>query len=468
MSNTNLQALLDRQRAAFARERMPSLEVRRDRLRRLLAMTRLHTDEIAAAISADFSNRSVHETRVAELLLVETGILHMLRHLRRWSRPRRIPTAIQFRPGWNRVIRQPLGVVGVISPWNYPWQLAINPAAAALAAGNRVIIKPSEFSPRCSELMEKLAAHYFDPGELAVVNGGADVGAAFSSLPFDHLFFTGSTAVGRKVAEAAARNLTPVTLELGGKSPVILDPSAEVEKVAPSVTFGKLLNAGQTCIAPDYVLAPEDRIDAFIAAVLATAKKLYPSQKDNPDYTAIITERYRGRLADLVAEARAGGARIVEMPHDLGGGTTRKFPLTLVIGASESTRVMREEIFGPILPIVPYRTLDDAIDYVNAHDRPLALYWYGRDAAHRERVLKETLAGGVTVNDCLWHIAQEDAPFGGVGTSGSGAYHGEKGFLTFTKEKPVFHQSRLNASALLYPPYGRAFEALMALLKRLA
>jgi coniferyl-aldehyde dehydrogenase len=472
LQTTDLQALFDRQRAAFARDRVPTLAARRDRLLRLLRMTRTHAGEIEATVSADFSNRSVHETRFAELLVIETGIRHMLRHLRRWSSPRRIPTALHFRFGWNRVIRQPLGVVGVISPWNYPWQLALIPAAAALAAGNRVLLKPSEVTPRSSALMQELVERYFDQTELAVVTGGAEVGQTFAALPFDHLFFTGSTAVGRKVAEAAARNLTPVTLELGGKSPAILDPSLErrdVESaIARSIAFGKLINAGQTCIAPDYVLAPSDKIDGFAEAVLTAARDLYPNMPTNHDYTAIITERHHTRLGELVAEARAGGARIVEMPHDANAGATRKFPLTLVLGAKESMRVLREEIFGPILPIVAYGDLDDAIDYVNRHDRPLALYWYGRDAAHRDRVLNETLAGGATVNDCVWHFAQEDAPFGGVGASGMGAYHGERGFLTFTKEKPVFHQSRWNALWLMRPPYGRVFDALVAVLKKLA
>ena len=472
MSDAALQTLFDQQRSAFARERMPTLRARRDRLERLLHLTRAHAGEIEAAISADFSGRSVHETRFAELLLIETGIRHMLRHLRRWSAPRRIPTALHFLPGRNRIVRQPLGVVGVISPWNYPWQLAIAPAAAALAAGNRVLIKPSEITPRSSELMRQLVQRNFDPTELAVVTGNAVMGQAFAALPFDHLFFTGSTAVGRKVAEAAARNLTPVTLELGGKSPAILDPSMEASDIAStaasSIAFGKLINAGQTCIAPDYVLAPRDRIDAFTDAVLAAARKLYPTLRANADYTAIATERHHARLGEMVAEARAGGARIVEVPNDIGAGGSRKFPLTLVIGATESMRVLREEIFGPILPIVAYGELGEAIDYVNRHDRPLALYWYGRDAAHRDRVLRETLAGGVTVNDCVWHFAQEDAPFGGVGASGMGAYHGERGFLTFTKEKPVFYQSRWNGLGLIRPPYGRAFETLVALLKRIA
>ena len=472
MPEAALQTLFDRQRSAFARERMPTLAARRDRLERVLRMTREHAGEIEAAISADFSGRSAHETQFAELLVIETGIRHMLRHLRRWSAPRRIPTALHFLPARNRIVRQPLGVVGVISPWNYPWQLAILPAAAALAAGNRVLIKPSEITPRCSELMRQLVGRNFDPSELAVVTGDAAVGQAFAALPFDHLFFTGSTAVGRKVAEAAARNLTPVTLELGGKSPAILDTSVEQgdieSSIALSIAFGKLINAGQTCIAPDYVLAPRDRIDAFADAVLAAARKLYPTLRANADYTAIVTERHRARLGEMVAEARAGGARIVEVPNDIDAGAARKFPLTLVIGATESMRVLREEIFGPILPVVAYGGLDEAIDYVNRHERPLALYWYGRDSGHRDRVLHETLAGGMAVNDCVWHFAQEDAPFGGVGASGIGAYHGERGFLAFTKEKPVFYQSRWNALRLIHPPYGRAFETLVALLKRIA
>jgi coniferyl-aldehyde dehydrogenase len=309
----------------------------------------------------------------------------------------------------------------------------------------------------------------FSPDELSVVNGDVEVGQAFVGLPFDHLFFTGSTQVGRQVAQAAAANLTPVTLELGGKSPAILDASCSIRTAAKSIAFGKLMNAGQTCIAPDYLLVPKGRANDVAHELETAIKRLYPALIANPDYTSIISTRHRERLAAMVQEARDSGARIVTVnpSGEVFDEHTRKFPPTLVIGAASNTRLMREEIFGPLLPIVEYDGLDHAIATVNQRDRPLALYWFGLDAANRDRVLTETVSGGVTVNDCLWHLAQEAQPFGGVGPSGTGAYHGEWGFRTFSKEKPVFYQARLNGTALFHPPYGKTFELMLGLLKRI-
>ena len=463
--------LLAAQKRAFAADPMPSRETREARLDRLGALVLGHEAEIARAISADFGHRSAHETRLAEVFVVHAGIRHARRHLGRWMRPRRAPTALYYLPGRNRLLPQPLGAVGIVSPWNYPLQLALAPAVGALAAGNRVLIKPSELTPRFSELLERLVAQAFAPEELAVVTGDAAAGAAFVALPFDHLLFTGSTAVGRKVAEAAARNLVPVTLELGGKSPAILDASCDLALAAPRIAAGKLLNAGQTCIAPDYALVPEGRVDAFVEAMRAAAARLYPRYRDNDDYSSIVSDRHYARLRHLLEDARAKGARIV----DLGEGervredaAPRRMPPALVLGATDAMAVMQEEIFGPILPVVPYRAPDEAIAYVNARERPLALYWFGEDAAARDRVLARTISGGVTVNDCLLHIVQEDQPFGGVGASGMGAYHGEAGFRTFSKEKPVFYQSRFSGMALVRPPYGRVFERVVAMLRRIA
>jgi coniferyl-aldehyde dehydrogenase len=456
------------QKAAFVAEPDPSLAVRRDRLDRLLALTEGHEAEIAAAIDADFAGRSVHETRMAEVFVVRAGIRHARHHLRRWMAARRIPTGLHFRPGYNRLIRQPLGVIGVVSPWNYPFQLSLGPAIGALAAGNRVMIKPSELTPATAELLDRLVRQYFAPDELAVVTGDTETGKAFVALPFDHLLFTGSTAVGRQVALAAAANLTPVTLELGGKSPAILDASADLGEAAGRIAFGKLLNAGQTCIAPDYLLVPRGQAETAAGALAAAIRRLYPTIAANPDYTAIVSPRHHARLAEMVAEAKAQGARVIEVrpAAEEGAAMGRKFPPTLVLEAGDKTRLMREEIFGPILPIVEYDGLDAAIAKVNAGGRPLALYWFGRDPTHRDRVLRETVSGGVTINDCLWHLVQEDQPFGGVGPSGTGSYHGEWGFRTFSKEKPVFHQSRLAGTVLLRPPYGIVFKAVLAAIKR--
>ncbi|NDP43826.1 MAG: coniferyl aldehyde dehydrogenase [Aromatoleum sp.] len=458
------------QRAAFERERFPDLATRRDRLVRLARLVVDHEDALTAAIDGDFGHRSAHETRLAELYVVASGIRHARKHLRRWMKPVRVATPLQLQPGRAEIRRQPLGVVGIISPWNYPLQLALAPALGALAAGNRVLLKPSELTPRLSALLALLVAKHFRADEFAVVTGDAAVGQAFSALPWDHLFFTGSTAVGRQVALAAAANLTPVTLELGGKSPAIFDADADIAVAAPRLISGKLLNAGQTCIAPDYALVPEGRTDAFVAAVTAAIGALYPRLAVNPDYTSIVNERHYARLVALVDDAREKGATII--PVNPAGETlsahARKLAPTLVVGVDDSMAIMREEIFGPLLPVETYGSLDDAIAKVNARPRPLAFYFFGRDAARRDRVLRETIAGGVTVNDTLWHFVHEDLPFGGVGASGIGSYHGERSFLTFSKEKPVFHQPRFAAAKLLYPPYGRGFDRVLALLRRIS
>ncbi|MDX8513803.1 coniferyl aldehyde dehydrogenase [Mesorhizobium captivum] len=451
---------------AFEKEPFPSLEVRKDRLKRLLALTEKHEAEICAAIDSDFSGRAQQETRLAELFVVRAGIRHAIRHLRRWMRERRVATSLPFLPGGNRLLPQPLGVVGIVSPWNYPFQLAVAPATAALAAGNRVLIKPSELTPKFSDLLARLVEEHFSPDEMSVAVGDADVGKTFVSMPFDHLLFTGSTAVGRQVALAAAANLTPVTLELGGKSPAIFDASCDLDAAVASVAYGKLLNAGQTCIAPDYLLVPQGQGAAIATKLAAAMARLYPRLRDNPDYTAIVSERHHQRLSDMIAEAREGGADVTEVnpANEKLGVTDRKMAPVLVRNPGETLRLMREEIFGPVLPILEYGTVDDAIEHVNRGERPLALYWFGKDSANRQRVMRETVAGGVTVNDCMMHLVQERQPFGGVGESGMGAYHGEWGFRTFSKEKPIFVQSRLSAGGLLRPPYGRTFERLLRLL----
>jgi len=460
-----LDRLFALQRAAFARERYPALAVRRDRLARLLNIVTKHESALCAAIDRDFGHRSVHETRLAELYIVAAEARHASRHLRRWMRVRRVATPLKLLPGSARVMPQPLGVVGVISPWNYPVQLALAPTIGALAAGNRVLLKPSEVTAETTGLLKELVAAEFNEDEFAVVEGDAAIGQAFAQLPFDHLFFTGSTAVGRAVARAAAENLTPVTLELGGKSPALVDRDADLAVIAPRLIAGKLLNAGQTCIAPDYALVPAERVDAFVDAISTAAKRLYPSFANNPDYTSIVNERHLGRLTGLLDDARAKGARIVMLGESSEG--SRELAPALVIGATADMAIMREEIFGPLLPIETYATLDDAIAVINAGPHPLAFYYFGDDSARRDRVLRDTLAGGVTVNDTLWHFAHEGLPFGGVGGSGFGAYHGERSFRTFSHEKAVFVQSRVAATWLLYPPYSRMFERMLAILKRL-
>ena len=463
-----LARLFAAQRAAFAGERYPALAARRDRLDRLRALVERNDTEIVAAIAADFGVRPAQETRLTELFVVLAAIRHARRHLGRWMRPRWVRTPLYLQPGSSRVERQPLGVVGIISPWNYPVQLALLPAIAALAAGNRALIKPSELTPRTSALLATLVSRHFSAGELAVVNGGADVGEEFSRLPFDHLFFTGSTAVGRRIALAAADQLTPVTLELGGKSPALIHEEADLAALAPRLAIGKLLNAGQTCIAPDYVLVPERRVDALVEALGQAVAKLYPAPCDNPDYTSIVNERHHARLIALADDARRKGATLVELGTGEGHAAPRRLRPTLVLDPRDEMAVMQEEIFGPILPLETYATLDQAIARINARPRPLAMYMFGGNGEARRQVLAQTIAGGVTIDDTLWHFCNENLPFGGVGASGYGAYHGERGFLAFTHQKSVFTQSRATLSALLYPPYGRRFDALLKLLKRIA
>jgi len=466
---SELARLFDAQRAAFAKERYPSLDVRRDRLARLLDFVTRHEARFVEAVDHDFGGRSSHETRLAELYIVAAEIAEARKHLARWMRPQRVATPIHLKPARARIERQPLGVVGVISPWNYPVQLALAPVAGAIAAGNRVLLKPSELTPATSALLRELAVESFAEEEFAVVLGDASVGQAFASLPFDHLFFTGSTAVGRAVARAAAENLTPVTLELGGKSPAVIAPDADLRLTAPRLMAGKLLNAGQTCIAPDYALVAQGSEEAFVRAVERAAAALYPAYVANDDYTAIVNDRHRARLASLLDDARSRGATVVEInpANESRAAGSRKMLPALVLHANDTMAVMREEIFGPILPIETYATIDEAIGKINARPHPLAFYYFGRDGMSAGKVLAQTIAGGVTVNDTLWHFAHKNLPFGGVGASGIGAYHGEASFLAFTHRKPVFVQPRFAASKLLYPPYGATFDKVLAMLKKL-
>jgi coniferyl-aldehyde dehydrogenase len=456
-----------RQREAAAREPYPDAATRDRRLAALAGLLRGNADAIAAAIARDFGHRSVHETRLLELFPSLEGVKHARRHLRRWMKPERRSVSLWFRPGRAQVIAQPLGVVGIVVPWNYPIYLAAGPLAGALAAGNRVMIKMSELAPATGTLLGALVASAFAPDEVCVVNGDADVGRAFSALPFDHLLFTGSTAVGRAVMRAAADNLTPVTLELGGKSPAIVAPGYPLGAAAERIMVGKLMNAGQTCIAPDYALVPAAEADAFVAAARSVVAACWPDPMRSPDYTSIVDVRHFGRLTGYLDEARSRGAEIITLaPGATPDAATRRIPPTIVRGAPADTALMRDEIFGPILPVVTYRQFDEALAYVNARPRPLALYHFDRDERRIERVLTGTVAGGVTINDTILHIAQDDLPFGGVGASGMGQYHGRDGFDAFSKRKGVFRQARFNAIGLFNPPYGKTFDRLVSFLLR--
>ena len=461
-----LQTLFNAQHTASRQHIEVPLEVRQGRLHRMKALIDDNAAALAQAVQTDFGVRSLQLTEIADLFVLRSLLSHTLKSLPKWMKPQKVSTPIYLQPSSAYLQRQPLGVVGVVAPWNYPVQLALGPVITALAAGNRVMLKPSELTPATSALMAELIGKAFAPDELCVVLGDGAVAAEFSSLPFDHLFFTGSTAVGRIVAKAAAANLTPTTLELGGKSPCIIDASCDLDAAAIKIAHGKLLNAGQTCIAPDYVLLPKGKEAAFGHAFAQAVAKLFPTISGNPDYAAIITPRHHERLQAMLAAAEQGGAKLQVI--NTGGEATehRQMPPVLAFDVPADAQLMQEEIFGPVLPVLPYDSLSDAIGYINARPRPLALYWFGTDSAARDKVLAQTVSGGVTVNDTLMHIAHENLPFGGVGESGWGSYHGEAGFLRLTMQKPVLVQSKWARGDLFYPPYGKRFEQVMGLLKR--
>jgi coniferyl-aldehyde dehydrogenase len=450
-----LRPTLDRLRAAWQAHR-PDAAQRRDDLQRLRVALKRRLEDMAAAISADFGQRARTESLVADGMTVLNEVDHLRRHLRGWMRPRRVGVGWRFLPARAEIRAEPVGVVGVIAPWNYPVNLALVPLATAIAAGNHVYLKPSEHTPRTAAFLRELLAEVFPADRVAVATGGADIGAAFAGLPFDHLVFTGSTAVGRKVMAAAAANLTPVTLELGGKSPAIVCEDYPVEQAAARLATGKWFNGGQTCIAPDYVLVPERRRDALVEALRKEVHARYGVAFDNSgDYTRIVNDGQYARLQGYLDDARQRGIETLVLAG-AADPAQRLLPPTVVLDAGDDARVMQEEIFGPILPVKSYRTLDEAIAYVNAHDRPLALYPFSLDRASVEKILRNTLAGGVSVNDALFHFAITTLPFGGIGPSGMGAYHGRAGFDAMSKQLPILWQARRTGGDLLKPPYAKA------------
>ncbi|MBA1230218.1 coniferyl aldehyde dehydrogenase [Pseudomonas viridiflava] len=443
------------QRAAFAAHPMPSLEQRLQWLKSLGDLISKNRQALIEAIDEDFGHRSADETLLAELLPSLLGIRDARRNLKRWMKPSPRRVGLVFQPASAKVVHQPLGVIGVIVPWNYPLFLAIGPLTGALAAGNRVMLKLSESTPATGALLKRLFAETFPEELITVVLGEAEVGVAFSRLPFNHLLFTGATSIGKHVMRAAAENLTPVTLELGGKSPAIVSHDVPLEDAAERIAFGKTLNAGQTCIAPDYVLVPKERLAGFVDAYRQAVKRFYPTLIDNPDYTAIINQRQLARLTHYQEDAVSKGARLVAL-YDQGQG--RRMPFSVLLDVNDDMLVMQDEIFGPLLPVVPYQRIEDAYAYINDRPRPLALYYFGYNKAEQQQVLERTHSGGVSINDTLMHAAQDDLPFGGVGPSGMGNYHGREGFLTFSQAKAVFSKQRFNAARLIYPPYGRALQ----------
>lgn len=457
---------LARLRSAWLRQR-PSYTQRMDDLSRLGDAIKARREQIVEAINTDFGRRSSVETLMADVMVTLEELKHVRKYLKKWMRPKRAPVNMLFLPARGEIRFLPLGVVGIVAPWNYPFQLAMIPLIDAIAAGNHVMIKPSEFTPRTSALMRELCAEVFPSDRVAVVEGDATLGAAFTSLPFDHLLFTGSTAVGRKVMAAAAAHLTPVTLELGGKSPAVVAPGFDIALAAERIAFGKLFNAGQTCVAPDYVFVPRESREAFVAEYLAAVAKFVPQLAGNADVTCVINGRQAGRLRDWLADAKARGVEIRQHAPDNGSASPGEIvPPTVLLDPPDDALVMQEEVFGPLLSVKSYDTHDEALNYILGRDRPLAFYPFDRDSARLENTLDTIVAGSVCVNDTIIQFGQHELPIGGVGPSGMGHYHGHQGFLTFSKAMPVMRQARFNGMGLFNPPYSGLVKRFLDFLTR--
>ena len=441
------------QRAATLAAPFPDLELRMDRLNRIGKMLEQYEERFIQALNIDFGQRSVQESQLSEILPTRLALQKARKHLKAWMKPRRVGTNLLFAPGKGRIHPQPVGVVGIIAPWNYPLQLTLCPMITAIAAGNRVIAKPSELTPEFAQAFRDAIETHFEPEEAAVVLGEADVSQALTALPFDHIIFTGSTAVGRLVAQAAAKNLTPVTLELGGKSPAIIDESADLEVALKRIIKGKLFNAGQICVAPDYLIVPEGRADEIAEKCITIARQMYPTLLKNPDATAVISQGHFDRLQGLVKDAVAKGATMYEARNGKQQISEKMMPLTILTQVNDDMNAMQDEIFGPVLPIITARSHQEAIALVQSKARPLALYWFGTHKERRNSILSELHAGGVTINDTLLHVLQDNLPFGGVGDSGIGNYHGKDGFERLSHMKSVFFQANHNSIDMLGAPY---------------
>ena len=455
-----MQDLLDKQRQACRLEPMPSAAQRIDGLKRLKTSLLKHNEAMTTALNDDFSCRCKDVTTIGELIPIVAAINYATAHIKKWMKTKKRHLPLTMQPASAQIVYQPLGVVGIIVPWNYPVSMTLTPLITALSAGNRSIIKLSEFTPETNKVITAVLAEAFDEDQVAVVTGEAEIGAAFSSLPFDHILFTGSTVVGKHVMRAAAENLTPVTLELGGKSPTIIDEKIPLADIMERIVFGKSFNAGQTCTAPDYILCPASRRDEVVEHYRRVFSHMYPSIKDNNDYTSIVNQRQFDRLQGYLRDAKEKGANIIPVNpanEDMSHGT-RKIVPHLVLDASPGMKILEDEIFGPILPIITYKDLDEAIAYINDRPRPLALYLFSYDKATQQRVLHETHSGGVSINDTLMQSAVDSLPFGGIGESGMGHYHGWEGFQAMSKAKSVFKKGRINGAKSIYAPYGTAIQ----------
>lgn len=465
---TEMKSVLQTQKKAIAAEGFVSHNSRINRIERTIDMLVDYRAEICDALSSDFGHRSPHLSLFTDIAGAVGALKNARKNLRKWMKPeKRKPIfPLGFFGAKARVEYQPKGVVGVISPWNYPLVLTFYPLADILAAGNRCMIKPSEFIPATSELVKKIINERFDTSEIAVFTGDAEVAQAFSGLAFDHLLFTGSASVAVHVMRNAAENLVPLTLELGGKSPVIIGRSSPTQRTTDRLMFGKLANAGQTCIAPDYLIVPEEDRDKILKSVQVSVTSMYPTLKDNPDYTSVLNARHYERLQGYIQDTREKGGEIIEINpanEAFSGQDHHKIPPTLIINPSDEMKVMQEEIFGPILPIKTYQDVQEAIDYVNSKPRPLALYYFGEDQAEERHVMQTTVSGGFITNDVIMQYSQHDLPFGGIGPSGMGLYRGHDGFKTFSHQKGVLKQTRrdIHRMAGMFPPYGKKIEKLI-------
>jgi coniferyl-aldehyde dehydrogenase len=458
------QRIFKLQREGYLRDPYPSLEERRNRLRALERILLENTEAIVEAIGQDFGHRCAEESKILEIFPVVDGIRHTLKQLRKWMRPQRRHVSVLFATGSNRVVPQPKGVVGVISPWNYPLFLTLSPLVSILAAGNRAMIKMASNSQHlCRLLADKFSEVY--PEDTVAILPGVRAGD-FSTLPYDHIIFTGSADAGRTVMRSAADNLTPVTLELGGKSPTIVCDDFDIEEAASRILYAKFINAGQTCLAPDYLFLPEAARERFVDAAQRIMPERYPDPND-PSYTSVIDEKSYRRLRMTLDDAAAKGAKLVPLvPDATFNDVLRKIPPHLVLDVTGDMMIMQEEIFGPLFPVMAYQSLDEVIEYVTTRDRPLGFYVFSNDRARQEKLLYSTISGGVTINNCIIHVAQHDLPFGGVGASGIGHYHGYDGFVEFSKMRPVFKNPRFSLLSLFYPPYtGRQNRLIDLLLK---
>ena len=475
-----MESILKLQKKLHIEEGPASIELRKDRLNRCIKMVKEYSDEIIEALQKDFGNRDPKSSFLTEIATTIGVLEHAIKNVDKWTKDEKRPSNVD-RPFFIRMLMgllgsksyikyQPLGTVGVISPWNFPVNLILAPLAGIFAAGNRTMIKPSELTPATSEVTKKMFEAYFDKSEAAVFTGDAEVGAAFSALPFDHLLFTGGTQIGKKVMKAASDNLVPVTLELGGKSPVIVDDDANLSDVAKKVMRGKTMNAGQICLAPDYLMLPKGKSQEFATASNDAVSEMFADLKYNDDYTSVINERHYERINELVSDAKEKGAEVVQInpaDEDFEQQELHKIPPTLVLNPTDDMKIMQEEIFGPVLPVKEYEDFDETVNYVNSKDRPLGLYLFSKDKNKEKKVIDNTTSGGVTLNDVIWHIGQEELPFGGVGPSGTGSYHGHDGFKEFSHAKAVYKQFSKDLMAQMMPPYkGNMFETMKNQIKK--